>query len=141
MAQSKSTTLKFKDLDGITQYWAYWCEKLKTALRNEGIKSEDQKRAILLGHLEPQPFRIVFGSVQPTPVSNDSFTIVVDILNEYYTKPKAPTITKGKCMAAVHAKGEAINNLKIILQFLSGHCNFYGRLDDSLSDQFILGYS
>lgn len=47
----------------------------------KNIENEDKKHDILLGHLEPQPFKVVYDSIQPSSIYNIGFYDAVEILN------------------------------------------------------------
>lgn len=140
MAQSvKEHKLLIEKFDGSSEEWEYYYERLKVVLRNNGVIKKDKQRDTLLGSLGPQPFKVVLDHARPTPVSNLTFSDIVEVLDKYYGKQTAPLSERVRFSRRYRHEGESVNQFEISLRELAANCEFGDNLEERLRDQVILG--
>lgn len=131
--------MNIRPFDPDTEPWEYYLPYFELELRVARIRTEDDKRDLLLTKVGSQTFKFLVDHFRPAGVSDQSYGVLIRVINDYYVRENSVTTNRVAFILRKRAEDEDVGRFINALRALAGKCEYGQSLSERVRDQLIVG--
>ena len=104
-----------------------------------GVKEEEQKRAIFLSVMGPRSYKLLSSLVAPKKPGEKKYAELVSVMTQHHSPAPSEIVQRYRFHSRFRQQGETVATFVAELRSLAKTCNFGEVLDDMLRDRLVCG--